>query len=172
MPTRLPNPQLEKTMDLKSTISRLTRFGVVRRYQGEYRAKVGHGTVAFRDLGGRCGRLRVFRDGQSSSCRSVAGALRSALHESELLVTSVGLLSVRIERQGRSLAPFAAFIITTVENQDHLRVEWAEDGWGDENAIHTAQGAIDGTMTAAVLLKWLERRGGDIAGFLAARQPV
>lgn len=158
-------------MQTKNAIVMMSRFGTVRRRRGEYRARVGRGTITFRDVGGRVSRLRVVRDDWSSSCRSATRALHDALHQVVLISTSTGLLSVRIERQGRSLAPFAAFIITTVENQDHLRVEWAEDGWGDENAIRTAQAAIDGTMTAAVLLKWLERRGENIAGFLAARQP-
>ena len=154
-------------MQTKNAIAMMSRFGTVRRHRGEYRARVGRGTISFRDVGGQAVRLRVVRDDWLFSCRSVTRALHDALHQVVALPTSKGLLSVRIERQGRSLTPCAAFIPMTIENQDPLRLRWPEDAWGDDEALRTAQAAIDGTTNPALLLKWLERRGGNIAGFLA-----
>ncbi|MBN9521112.1 hypothetical protein J0H58_21765 [bacterium] len=153
-------------MQLKTAISLLSRFGAVRRHRGKYRARVGHGTITFRDEGGRTRQLRVLRGGHSSSCRTVTSALRVALHEVRLLAAQNGVVSVRIERVGRSLVPVAGFIVTTIEERGRLRVEWDEGSWTDEEALRTAQGAIHGTVPLALLLKWLVRRSANIASFL------
>ena len=155
----------------KRAVMTLRKHSRVTSRAGRFRARVGETTVVVRDQGGVAEIITRKGDERPIRHRSIASALRVALHRGTVVVCPAGADGLQVAigiARGPNLEPMAYVLAVLLrDRQAGDTIHGGEISSVSTEDVSFVEAFLAGTYSDAALLEWLEARGGTLAEVVA-----
>ena len=135
---------------------------------GRFKARVGETTILVRDQGG-VANITTRKDDESPiRHRSIASALRVALHKGTVVVSPAGAEGLQVAigiARGQNLEP-TVYVLAVLLSRDRRAgdtIQGGEISSAKSEDITWVESFLAGGISDDALMDWLEARGGKVA---------